>query len=145
MNHEFKKILLNLARLPRSDQQWVLKQLTANQREQFSKLEGHSLLSNARKFRKLPCPSLPHLKHEVQLPEACQQLRQTDPLYVAIILEQGQFSWEQQFLQTCAQKHKIREQLRTQVKELKPATKHVVFQQWQGELSFNDQLETAHG
>lgn len=81
----------------------------------------------------------------IELPEACQKLLQEDPLYIAIILEQGQFSWEQPFLQTCAQKNRIKEQLNTQIKELKPATKLYVFQQWQTQLSFNDQLEATHG
>ena len=145
MNKEFKKILLNLANLGRADQQWVLKQLTQKQREQFKKLQGDVLLKEARKFRKLPCPQLPQIQQTIQLPEACAALRQEVPLYIAIILEQGQFNWEQTFINTCDQRDEIAEQLGTRVKDLKPATKSLVFQQWQTELSFEDQLRTTHG
>ncbi|EHL30350.1 hypothetical protein [Legionella drancourtii] len=145
MNNELKQILLNLAKLPHTDQQWVLKQLTAKQNAQFNKLQGHSLLRDARKFRKLSAPQIPMLQQEIPLPEACQQLHQEDPLYIAIILQQGQFSWEQQFLATCPQKHPINELVQTEVKALKPATKSLVFQQWQAQLSFQDHLETIHG
>lgn len=145
MNNEFKKIILNIAKLPRSDQKWVLNQLAPKQREQFKQLQGDSLLQDAYKFRHLPCPEVPQITKETQLPDACQQLSQKDPLYIAIILEQGQFTWEQLFLQNCMQKNQITGHLHTSVKELKPATKSYVFQQWQANLSFQEQLETTHG
>jgi hypothetical protein len=142
MNNEFKKILLSIAKLPRSDQQWLLKQLTTKQREQFTTLNGHSLLNNALKFRKLP---VPERLHEMHLPKVCNQLGLEDPLYIAIILEQGQFSWESLFLQTCVHQQQINEQLQFQVKKLKPATKNYLFQHWQEQLAFSDQLEISHG
>lgn len=145
MNNELKQILLRIAKLPRRDQQWVLKQLTAKQSAQFNKLQGHSLLSDARKFRKLSASPTPMIKQETPLPEVCQHLHQEDPLYIAIILQQGQFSWEQQFLASCPQKQQINELVQNEVHALKPATKSLVFQQWQAQLSFQDHLETTHG
>ena len=145
MNNELKQILLKLAKLPPRDQQWVLKQLNTQQSAQFIQLQGHSLLSAARKFRKLSAPPRPKLQQATPLPQVAQQLHQKDPLYVAIILHQGQFSWEQQFLASSPEKQQINELLHTQVKALKPATKALVLQQWQAALSFQDHLETTHG
>lgn len=143
MNNELKRIVLNLAKLKSADQRWVLNQLTPTQREHFVSMKGHALLKEANKFRHLPCPQ-PIVK-EFSLPEFCQQLSQQDPLYIAIILEQGQFAWEPLFLETCMQKQKINEQLTTQVLQLKPAAKLYLFQQWQKQLSFSEQLEVPHG
>ena len=144
MSKELKHLLLRLAKLSRSDQKWILHQLKPKHRSQFINIQGDSLLENAYKFRKLSCPPLPK-NTESSLPETCKQLKQEAPLYIAIILEQGQFSWEQPFLQTCEQKHLITTQLDGPVKELKSCTKLFVFQQWQAQLSFKDQLENGHG
>ncbi|MDR3501311.1 MAG: hypothetical protein P4L79_01850 [Legionella sp.] len=143
MNNDLKRIVLNLAKLKPADQRWVLKQLTPIQREQFERVQGHALLKEADKFRHLPWPKLP--QKEVSLPEFCQRLSQEDPLYIAIILEQGQFSWEHMFLEACMQKQKIQEELTAQVHKLKSASKLYLFQQWQRQLSFSEQLEMPHG
>ncbi|CAM4395218.1 MAG: hypothetical protein LEGION0403_FIIPPAGN_00800 [Legionella sp.] len=143
MNNELKRIVLNLAKLNPADQRWVLKQLTPIQREQFASVQGHALLKEATKFRYIPSPKL--APKEFSLPEFCQQLSQEDPLYVAIILEQGQFAWKEMFLETCMQKQKIQEQLANQVQQLKSASKLYLFQQWQKQLSFSEQLEVPHG
>lgn len=145
MNNAFKNILLKLARLSDRDQRWVLQQLNPQQRQQFNMLQGNSLLSDAYKFRNVSCTHpIPQIKH-TPLPEVCMTLRQAYPLYVAIILEQGQFNWEEPFLQTCAQKNQIQALLDNEVKDLKAATKIYLFQQWQKQLSFDDHLGTAHG
>ncbi|MFJ1268013.1 hypothetical protein ACD661_05550 [Legionella lytica] len=143
MNNELKRIVLHLAKLKPADQRWVLNQLTPIQREQFANVEGHVLLKEANKFRHLPCPQL--VPKESSLPEFCQHLSQEDPLYIAIILEQGQFHWQHSFLETCMQKQKIQEELTTQVQQLKSAAKLYLFQQWQRRLSFSEQLEVPHG
>jgi hypothetical protein len=146
MNNTFKNILLKLVQLPRRDQRWVLQQLNSQQREQFNALQGNSLLSDAYKFRNVSySQQIPQIKQNTTLPKACLTLRQADPLFIAIILEQGQFTWEEQFLQSCAQNNPIKELLDTQVKDLKSATKSYLFQQWQNQLSFDDHLGTAHG
>jgi hypothetical protein len=144
MNNELKRIVFNLAKLKPVDQRWVLKRLTPIQREHFASVQGHVLLKEANKFRHLPCPELAP-KKEFNLPEFCQKLSQEDPLYIAIILEQGQFTWEHMFLETCMQKQKIQEELATQVQQLKSASKLYLFQQWQRQLSFSEQLEVPHG
>lgn len=144
MNHEFKKIVLNLAKLPRKDQLWVLKQLSFAQQEQFNQFNGHELLNKARKFRKLGMPEL-SLKKEPSLPAYCMQLRLEEPLFIAIILEQGAFAWEKNFLQSCLHQQQIIEQLERNVPTLKTATKSYLYQQWQQQLSFAEQLESVHG
>lgn len=144
MNSEFKKILLNLAKLPQADQRWVLKQLTLKEQEQFTALQGSTLLRKALRFRCLPSQPAIHLDQSPELPAVCKQLREDEPLYIAIILDQGRFGWEQQFLQTCAHQEQIKEQRDTYVTALKPALKTYIFQKWQIQLSFKEQLEETH-
>ncbi len=144
MNSVLKKIIFNLAKLSRTDQYWVLKHLSPEHRTQFDNLQGTLLLQKARKFRHLTCPDIP-CDNQIQLPKACHQLRQEDSLFIAIILEQGQFSWEKFFLHSCPHQDHIQQCLTTQVKTIKTATKYYLFEQWQKELSFHDQLETVHG
>jgi len=134
MNKEFKKIILKLAGLSCANQKWVLNQLTAKEQKQFKNLHGDTLLNDAYRFRKLPYAQLPDTTNTSHLPDFCQELMQQDPLYISIILEQGQFSWEQQFIQRWSE-------VNQQINHIKPATKLCVFQQWQAQLSFCDHLE----
>lgn len=145
MNNEFKKILLKLVKLSRTDQRWILNQLTPCQRAHFEQLQGTALLKDAYKFRHLTYSWPTSTPDTPALPTVCQKLSQEEPLFIAIILEQGQFAWEEIFLHQCQHQVQIEEQYHTQVPQLKPATKYYVFQQWQQQLSFSEQLETAHG
>lgn len=145
MNKEFKKILLQIATLHRTDQKWILKQLTEEQSVQFNRLQGSSLLSQAQRFRGLVFADLVPDTKEPQLPALCSTLEQQEALFIAIILEQGQFSWQNQWLAT----HPLRENIislsRTRVPAIKPATRLTLFQQWQTQLDFSDQLAVSHG
>ncbi len=145
MNNEFKKLLLKIANLPLADQKWVLSQLTPKQQELFIRWQGLTLLNKARRFRKLPYPLLPQVVDNPQLPELCQQLNQQAPLYIAIILEQGQFKWTQQFIESHEQSDEIKQLLHEVVCFIKPATKACTFKQWQHQLSFMEQLENING
>jgi len=142
---EFKKLLLKIAGLSLGDQKWVLKQLTQEQKKQFTFHQGYSLLSKARRFRKLPISQPPQIQNMIQLPELCKELGQKEPIYIAIILEQGQFKWESDFLRTHEQNTKIKQLLDNVVGMIKPATKATAYRQWQTQLDFVDQLETLHG
>lgn len=145
MNKEFKTLILKIANLPLTDQKWVLGQLTTSQLEQFTQWQGNSLLNKARQFRKLPYPKLPQISKTIQLPDVCKELKQQTSLYVAIILEQGQFEWEQQFLQSIEQRDEIIQLINETVGFIKPASKACVFRQWEMQLSFIDQLENISG
>lgn len=159
MNRQFKKILLNLVKLSRFDQRWVLNKLSPEQRERFNALQGDSLLLEARKFRDLSCNEVSRLglgPTKVLTPSQDSMLgqgptynreilRQEDPLFIAIIINQGQFEWEQEFLNTCEHKDQIKEHLDIDIHKIKLATKSYLFQQWQSQLDFQAQLETARG
>ncbi|MCL9682633.1 hypothetical protein [Legionella maioricensis] len=145
MNNEFKKLLLKIANLPLADQKWVLNQLTPKQLKQFTQWQGDSLLNKARRFRKLPCPQLPQISPSPPLPDLCKQLTQQSPLYIAIILEQGQFKWAQEFIESHEQREEIKQLIHEGVCFIKPATKKCTFKQWQDRLSFMEQLENIHG
>lgn len=145
MNKEFKKLLLKIAGLPLADQRWVLSQLTPLQQEQFAQQQGNALLNKARRFRKLPYPQLPKSAATIKVPDLGEPLNQQPPLYIAIILEQGQFEWEHQFLHSNIQRDEITRLINEVVCLIKPATKSCTFTQWQTQLSFSEQLENING
>ncbi len=145
MNKEFKKLLLKIAQLPLKDQNWILTQLSPSQQKQFVQQQGVSLLDKARQFRTLPYSQLPLISQIPQLPELCKDLMQLEPLYIAIILEQGNFSWTKQFLENSGQGKHIKNITDEKICLIKPATKARVFQQWQSQLSFKEQLEHLDG
>lgn len=138
MHNEFKHMLLKIAALPLSDQRWMIKKLTAQQKRTFTQHKGTTLLWEARRFANLPVPNnQPVLP---KLPDLCTELKNLPPLLVAIILEQGQFSWAQAFIAEYPYSLPNEE-----VTRLKAATKLALFNQWQKKLSFADQLEVADG
>ncbi len=144
MNKDFKQLLLKIAALPLADQQWVLRQLTETQQKQFLLLQGHDLLLQARRFRKIPCPEIA-LVTPTSLPDLCDHLRQESSFYIALILDQGQFHWQEQFLRTHEDGEEIQKLMDNEISTLKSATKSSAFRQWQNRLSFEDQLEMEHG
>lgn len=141
MTNSFKRLLLKIAKLSRSDQAWILKQLKPEQKEQFKQLQGDKLLQSARRFSHLPeTPDRLQTQQLNALPAFCHALSQHPALYIAMILKQGQFDWQHQFLASCEQN--IEELLQTNA--IKYATQLFVFKQWQTQLSFSEQLETSH-
>lgn len=145
MNNEFKTLLLKIAKLPAGDQQWLLNQLTPKKKELFNAFHGELLLNEARKFRTLPIPELKKIQQMAHLPLFCNDLTSRSPLYVAIILEQGQFHWKKTFLESCAQEDNIQSKLTHEVNSLKQATKLALFKLWQEQLSFSEQMEYTNG
>lgn len=138
---KLKKILLKIALIPKKDQEWLLSQLSPAEKTQFQKAKGLELLEQALRFRNLAhekcAPSLPPKR----LPDFCEQLRLKDPLYLAIILEQTTGDWQQHFASSIIQE----ETISVQLKQLKPATKALIRQQWESTLDFSEQLECNHG
>jgi hypothetical protein len=145
MNKEFKTLLLKIARLPLVDQRWILNQLTPKQQEQFSCWQGESLLLKARQFRKVAYDQANAVPQIKPLPDFCKELRQQAPLYIAILLDQGQFEWEQPFVQTIEQRNEIKQLMEETVPFIKPETKACIYKQWQAQLNFIDQLECLNG
>jgi hypothetical protein len=146
MNKEFKTLLLKIAKLPKQDQQWVLKQLPHTQIQQFEQLQGYALLKQAGQFRTLSySETKPPSSKDITLPAWCEPLKKQTPLYIAIILEQGQFNWTDTFLNTTEQKNEIHQLITDAVIKIKSATKLALFQHWQSQLDFDEQLESAHG
>lgn len=143
MNKEFKQLLLKIAALPLRDQKWMLNQLTAEQQEQFKLMQGTDLLQQARRFRTISCPEVK--PSSINLPALCHSLKQEDPFYIALILEQGQFHWREQFLLSHEHGDEIQHLMNEKISALKSSTKLSAFKQWQSQLSFEDQLVMNHG
>lgn len=145
MTNSFKTLLLKIARLKTSDQQWLLAQLTPTQKEQFNKKKGEEWLKSARRFRKLPLDKLPTIEPQEVLPNFCQELNNQSALFIAIVLEQGQFNWQEQFLASSLKKNQIQQLTESVLAQLKPATKLCLFKEWQKQWPFSDHLESHHG
>ncbi|MDP3269466.1 MAG: hypothetical protein Q8M40_10505 [Legionella sp.] len=145
MNKEFKQLLIELAKQSYADQKWILSQLPDKQREQFNRLQGDSLLKKAHRFRNVSINDISQLKDIAKLPAFCEALCQKHPLFIAIILEQGQFQWSEQFLETNYQSDEIRRFLNEETNKITPATRHSLFKNWQERLDFKDQMESING
>lgn len=142
---DLKPILLKIACLSRADQGWIIDKLSKTQSLLFNKVKGEQLLQSARRFRKLKYKDQPLLTAKPHLPSYCQRLAKHSPLYIALVLEQGQFSWEKEFLTSVDCAEPIKNAALTQLKQIKPVSKMAVFNHWQNSLTFAAHLETAHG
>lgn len=145
MNKQFKQLLLKIAVLPLRDQKWMLNQLTAKQQEQFKMMQGTDLLQQARRFRTISCPDVKPIPSSLSLPTLCHSLKQEDLFYIALILEQGQFPWNEQFLFSHEHGNEIQHLMNEEISALKSNTKLSAFKHWQSQLSFEDQLVMNHG
>jgi hypothetical protein len=145
MSNVFKTLLLRIAKLTRNDQKWVLAQLSPEQKQQFAMLQGDNLLDCARRFRHIPAESIPPLQKPKALPFFCQTLEKQPPLFVAILLEQGQFDWQEVFGAQSKQKNELEQVVKTTLKKLKPETKQRVLALWQKQVGFSEHLENMDG
>lgn len=146
MSSELKQILLNMARLPLSDQRWILRQLSSQQLQTFKRYQGLNLLAAAKRFRKLNTKHLTlSLDVPNPLPACCQQLASKAPLYAAIVLEQGAYSWQTLFLQQFDPDNAIKLLLENQVLDIKTPVKQALFREWENTLSFEEHLGNIHG
>lgn len=142
-----KEILIKIARLSKADQRWVLQQLSERQTTLFNQKQGKQLLQESRRFRKLTLQTKDATTPSPLLPFYCQNLAHSPSLYIAIILEQGKFSWEKEFLQGFDPQAEIKEAMANSLPLLKDATKKLLFEQWQlkrADLSFATYLEQQH-
>ena len=144
--NRLKQILLKIACLPLSDQRWVLHRLSAEQRVTLEQKHGLKLLQNAQRFRILKMKNLSlSLASPPPLPEYCQQLATKEPLYIAVVIEQGSYSWQSLFLQQFDKDGTIKSLLESHVPDLKPLVKQALFNEWQQSISFDAYLENKHG
>lgn len=146
MVKSFKALILDLARLPRKDQRWVIKHLSETQQARFQQLDGLSLLKAAQRFRRVQqVPVIDQVNPSSPEPTDYQALAKQTPLYAAIVLDQSEYSWREGYLKTCDQEGVIRSLLVDTIPDLKAATKQAVFQAWQQANSFIAFLEQNDG
>ncbi|ARG96962.1 hypothetical protein [Legionella micdadei] len=147
MSNQLKSILLKIARLPKTDQRWIIDQLSKEKKTLFKQINGVQLLHQAQHFRKL--------KGDISLligsgplnSDLYKRLANHSPLYIAIVLEQGQYDWQNDFIRAFDQDGKIKTLLKTQVKQLKLSPKQALFKQWENtqSLSFDNYMESMNG
>lgn len=148
MNRQLKHILARLARLSRRDQRWVLKRLSSRQLEIFEQWNGSKLLNDAQRFRGLkndciPIPAEP-LK-TMRLPMYCEELSMRSPLFSAIILHHGRYSWRSLFLKEYDREGLIQAAIDNQVFNIKPMVQNLIVDEWAASMSFESHLDDAHG
>lgn len=127
-----KEILLKIARLPNTHQQWIIKQLSDNEYQLFQQLKGPELLKKAQQFRGLAIPeprqSL-EKKHQA-LPSYALELNKEPPLFTAIILHEGHFSWSDNFLNQAENAQTIREKRLKVLPYIKEKTRKALYHHW---------------
>lgn len=143
MNKRLKDILLAIAKCPSADQRWILRQLPPMLHARFEQYDGSKQLQMAQRFRTFniqinATPISP-------LPNECASLSTRAPLYIAIILEQGLFSWTNSFLKQYDKGGKIQSLLEDQVTHIKPLVKIALFHEWKNPIAFETFLEDSHG
>lgn len=143
MIKQLKHILVNIARLPAVDQHWILQRLTPSQLLTLKKWQGLKLLNEAQRFRSLAAGDLT-LEEERPLPAFCQQLAIKLPLFTAIIIEQGAYSWGDLFLERFDSTGAIQLSLE-QAGKIKPKVKAALFHEWEQSLTFDAHLDAGHG
>ncbi len=143
MIKQLKQILVTIARIPPSDQHWIVRQLTIDQLARFNQWQGFSLLQDAQRFRKLKLQCFDASPNP--LPAYCKQLTTKAPLYTAIILEQGSYSWHSVFLKRFDKNGEIKALLDNQVSDIKPSVKQALWNEWENSLSFEMHLDTING
>ena len=144
MIKRLKHILVSIAHLPSSDQRWIIRQLTPDQLTTLDQWQGLTLLQDAQRFRSLK-PKRFDMAPPAPLPAYCEYLATQSPLYIAIILEQGLFSWRTIFLKRFDTNGIIQSLLDNQVVDIKPSVKQALLTEWGHSLSFEMHLESAHG
>lgn len=146
MINQLKPLLLQIARLPSVDQHWIMRQLSKAELNTFKQYNGLKQLQEARRFRTLkPNDVCLPIQKATLLPDVCQQLALKPPLYAAIILEQGSYSWRTLFLDQFDADGTIQSLLENQVMDVKSVVKQAVFNEWEQSVSFESLLDEAHG
>lgn len=152
MTSRLKQILLKMVRISSSDQRWILRQLTDEQLAKFKRYNGSDILESAKRFRSMDIKNL-GLPTAVRtaLPACCTQLATKAPLYTAIILEQGSYPWQSDFLKEFESQNQISDMLQTRVPDIKEAVKQALYSEWENTSHmynlqpFEDYLENVHG
>ena len=152
MTSRLKQILLKMVRISSSDQRWILRQLTDDQLAKFMRYNGSDMLESAKRFRNMDINNLamPTITQD-SLPACCTQLAIKAPLYTAIILEQGSYPWQSDFLKQFDSENLISDMMKTRVPDIKEAIKQALYSEWENTKNidnfqpFENYLEDVHG
>lgn len=131
MTNQLKQIMLKMVRLSATDQRWILRQLPDEQLARLKNHQGLDLLDSAQRFRKLNVTNLA-LPATIPkpLPLYCAQLAMKAPLYIAIILEQGDYPWQSLFLQQFDSEKRIAAMLENRVPDIKLSVRQALYEHW---------------
>lgn len=136
-----------MAQLPPADQRWILKQLSTKALEKLKAKQGLTLLKEAQRFRGLKTNKfvMPVDNFLPSLPDYCQQLATKSPLYIAIILEQGNYPWQAAFLKQFDNHHLISRALENHAPDIKLTIKQALCNEWDSLNTFEHYLSDKHG
>jgi hypothetical protein len=148
MTKQLHHLLTRITLLPPTDQRWIWKQLSSKQRISLKKYNGITQLREA--LGGLPLES-PHLKRDSEIPASlpafCTTLAMKEPLYTAIVIEQGKYPWQTLFLTQFDSQGEIRRLLHEEVLTMKRLVKQAIFKEWESSLTldFEHLLEDTYG
>ena len=133
MTKSLKQILFTIARLPSSDQRWIVHRLSTHERNALNRHRGLTLLQEAQRFRTLNAGDacLPMNPQEDPLPSHCNVLAQKSPLYVAIVLAESAYPWAKAFLKHADGNGLIQSLMDNQVLDIKPVVRQAVLFEWE--------------
>lgn len=133
----FKRLLLQMARLPKRDRQWIIRQLPDSAHETWLKHRGAALLNAAQRFQTLTIDDACIPTEIAALPPQACALATQPPLYIALILTQGQFPWTRLFLTTWDAQGAIKMAMENEAPCIKPAVQQALFNAWESSFLVN--------
>ncbi|KTC68305.1 hypothetical protein Lbir_2907 [Legionella birminghamensis] len=116
--NNLQDILLAIGKLPIRDQQWVLSKLPETSKRKLDKAQSHPRESHP-----------PELITDTSLPVYCNDLAGKDRLYIAIVLEQGQFIWKERFLSEFSLFEELN-LLEESLKNISDSSKKILYEEW---------------
>ena len=138
-------VVVSKTRLIKPSLSCSLRHLSNAEVRTLTQWRGLKLLQDAQRFRTLMPGdvSLPLEAPPKALPAICQQLATKAPLYAAIVIEQGLYPWQEQFLERFDIEGVIQTTLENQVLDIKRVVKQAVFSEWERSFSFDNLLNLS--
>ncbi|WP_133138402.1 hypothetical protein [Legionella genomosp. 1] len=116
--NNLQDIVSAIGKLALRDQRWILRKLPETKRKQ---------LDNRSESHKAP---FSNNIIDNNLPGFCRSLAAKDPLYIAIILEEGRFIWKEQFLNEFNLLERI-DSIETSLANISQTSKSLVYAEWE--------------
>ncbi|RAP36955.1 hypothetical protein B1207_05865 [Legionella quinlivanii] len=116
--NNLQDIVSAIGKLALRDQRWILSKLPEAKKKQLDNMSENQKAA------------VSNTMIEDDLPGFCRSLATKDPLYIAIILEEGQFIWKEQFLNEFNLLDRINS-IETSLANISNTSKSLVYAEWE--------------